>query len=123
MEMAQEEETRRVMNECTFCFSCNHYCPGGLKPYHLIMERFGDYQAFSEIAEKAFNRLSLLNTDRLVCYCDSCANYFGNVWPDCHGLKLPFKIISLYEWLWEQYQEGSLQIQKKIKQDIVISDS
>jgi Fe-S oxidoreductase len=85
--------------------------------------RFGDYQAFSEIAEKAFNRLSLLKTDRLVCYCDSCANYFGNVWPNCHGLKLPFEIISLYEWLWEQYQEGGLRIQKKVKQDIVISDS
>jgi Fe-S oxidoreductase len=29
----------------------------------------------------------------------------------------------LYEWLWEQYRKGSLQIQKKPKQDIVISDS
>ena len=213
------EETRRVLKECTFCFTCNHYCPNGLKPYHLIMERmveynsknsaelhpfatymingrnepgffnaeyeassdddkailkrwneiptetkdvlyigcagriapsgiehskplkslpkygprdiccgdipyrFGDYQAFSEIVEKAFNRLSLLKADRLVCYCPSCANYFGNVWPNCHGLKLPFEIISLYEWLWEKYQEGVLQIQKKVKQDIVLSDS
>ena len=33
------EETERVLNECTFCFSCNHYCPNGLKPYNLIMER------------------------------------------------------------------------------------
>lgn len=213
------EETKRVLKECTFCFTCNHYCPNGLKPYNLIMERmaehnrknnaelpfwvtemingkdkpgffndqyeassdddkaiikrwseipaktkdilyigcvgrinpyniehskalknlpkygprdiccgdipyrFGEYQAFSEIAEKAFNRLSLLNADRLVCYCASCANYFGNIWPNCHGLKLPFEIISLHEWLWEQYQKGSLQIQKKVKQDIVISDS
>jgi Fe-S oxidoreductase len=217
--LIKAEETKRVLNECTFCFSCNHYCPNGLKPYNLIMERmaehnrknnaelhpfatymingrnepgffndqyeqssddhkailkrwseipvktkdilfigcygrtvpfgiehskaleslpkygprdiccgdipyrFGDYQAFSEIAEKAFNRLSLLKIDRLVCHCPSCANYFGNVWPDCHGLRLPFEIISLYEWLWEKYQEGSLQIQKKVKQDIVISDS
>ena len=217
--LIKAEETKRVLNECTFCFSCNHYCPNGLKPYNLIMERmaehnrknnaklhpfatymingrnepgffneqyekssddhkailkrwseipaktkdilfigcygrtvpfgiehskaleslpkygprdiccgdipyrFGDYQAFSEIAEKAFNRLSLLKADRLVCYCPSCANYFGNVWPNCHGLRLPFEIISLYEWLWEQYQEGGLQIQKKVKQDIVISDS
>jgi Fe-S oxidoreductase len=213
------EEPKRVLNECTFCFNCNHYCPNGLKPYNLIMERmaernrknnaamlpfvnymingrnepgffndqyekssadhkaiikrwseipaktkdilyigcsgrtspfsiehsktlknlpkygprdiccgdipyrFGDYQAFSEIAEKAFNRLSSLKIDRLVCHCPSCANYFGNIWPNCHGLKLPFEIISLYEWLWEQYQKGSLQIQKQVKQDIVISDS
>jgi Fe-S oxidoreductase len=213
------EETKRVLNECTFCFSCNHYCPNGLKPYNLIMERmaehnrtnnaklppfvtymingrhqpgffneqyekssaddkaiikkwsefpaktkdvlfigcygrtvpfgienskalenlpkygprdiccgdipyrFGDYQAFSEIAEKAFKRLLSLKAERLVCYCPSCGNYFGNIWPDSHGLKLPFEIISLYEWLWEQYQKGVLQIQKKVKQDIVISDS
>jgi Fe-S oxidoreductase len=213
------EETRRVLNECTFCFTCNHYCPNGLTPYHLIMERmselnrrnraelhpfaiymingrnepgffnaeyengsdndkavlkrwseiparsneilfigcagritpsaiehlkvlkelpkfgprdiccgdipyrFGDYKAFSEIAEKAFNRLSLLKTDRLICYCPSCANYFGNIWPRSHGLRLPFKIISLYEWIWEKYQQGEFQIHKKINQDILLSDS
>ena len=33
------QETERVLNECTFCFSCNHYCPQGLRPYALIMER------------------------------------------------------------------------------------
>jgi Fe-S oxidoreductase len=88
-----------------------------------IPYRFGDYQAFVEIAEKAFNRLSSIKTDRLVCYCPSCANYFGNIWPKSHGLKLPFEIITLYEWLWEQYQKGSLQINNKVKQDIVISDS
>ena len=217
--LIEGEETERVLKECTFCFTCNHYCPNGLKPYHLIMERmaehnrknsaelpfwvkdmidgrnkpgffneqyeaspddhktilkrwsefsarakdilfigcsgriapldiehskalevlpkfgprdiccgdipyrFGDYQAFGEIAEKAFNRLSLLKTERLVCYCASCANYFGSIWPNCHGLRLPFEIMSLHEWLWEQYQAGSLQIQRKVKQDIVVSDS
>ena len=217
--LIQADETKRVLKECTFCFDCNRYCPNGLKPYSLIMQRmtehnrenkpkllpfvnnmidgrnkpgffneqyerssdddkailkkwgeipsptkdilflgcfdrtapfgiehsktleslpkygprdiccgdipyrFGDYQAFSEIAEKAFSRLSMLEVERLVCYCPSCANYFGNVWHNCHGLRLPFEIISLYEWLWEQYQKGSLQIQKKLKQDIVISDS
>ncbi len=213
------EETLRVLNECTFCFTCNHYCPNGLRPYNLIMERmachnkknmtelhpfatymingrhepgffnneyekssdddkailkrwgeiparsrdtlfvgcagriapsavenlrvlknlpkygprdiccgdipyrFGDYQAFSEIVEKTSSRLSLLNTERLVCYCPSCANYFGNVWPNSHGLRLPFKIISLYEWLWEKYQQGELQIKKKKDKKIVLSDS
>ena len=36
------EKTERVLNECTFCFGCNHYCPHGLKPYALIMERLAD---------------------------------------------------------------------------------
>jgi Fe-S oxidoreductase len=213
------EEPERVLKECTFCFTCNHYCPNGLRPFNLIMERmvernrevkpelhpfasymikgrkepgffnaeyekssdddkaiikkwseipaktkeilyvgcagrmnpsgiehlkvldklpkygprdtccgdipfrFGDYQAFSEIVEKTFNRLSLLKADRLVCYCPACANYFGNVWPNSHGLKLPFEITSLYEWLWEQYQQGNLQIKKRLNQQIVLSDS
>ncbi len=213
------EKTERVLDECSFCFTCNHYCPNGLNPYSLIMERmaehnskcnaelppfvtymingrnepgyfneqyeessdehkavikkwskipsqtkdllfigcagrtapldiekskvlenlpkygprdiccgdlayrFGDYQAFSEIAEKAFNQLSSLKIDLLVCYCASCSNYFGNIWPNCHGLKLPFEVISLHEWLWEKYQEGLLSIKNKTEQDIVISDS
>ena len=88
-----------------------------------IPHRFGDYQSFSEIADRTFHRLSSLKTDRLVCYCGSCANYLGNVWPDSQGLKLPFEIISLYEWLWEQYQAGMLKIKKKLSGNIVVSDS
>lgn len=33
--LIKAEETKRVLNECTFCFSCNHYCPNG-----LLVERF-----------------------------------------------------------------------------------
>jgi Fe-S oxidoreductase len=33
------EEPLRVLNECTLCFNCNHYCPHGLNPFALIMER------------------------------------------------------------------------------------
>ena len=217
--LVNNEETGRVLDECTFCFSCNHYCPNGLKPYNLILERmaaknrennvqlppfisymingkdepgffndqydgmpaenktilkkwyqpppeakdtlyigcygrtipfgiensktlqslqkygprdtccgeiphrFGDYPSFSEIADRTFHRLSSLKTDRLVCYCGSCANYMGNVWPDSHGLQLPFEIISLYEWLWEQYRAGMLKFQKKLSGNIVVSDS
>lgn len=29
----------RVFGECTLCFSCNNYCPEGLRPYELILER------------------------------------------------------------------------------------
>lgn len=31
--------TERVLDECTVCSSCNHYCPHGLWPFVLIMER------------------------------------------------------------------------------------
>ena len=213
------EETKRVLNECTFCFSCNHYCPQGLKPYALILERmtaknrqsgktipasieymftgqkksdyfsdlynaapaedkavlekwskvpakskdtlfvgcagrtmpqgieysaalsnlpkfaprdaccgeipyrFGDYQAFTEIAERTKKHLESLNTERLVCYCGSCANYFGNIWPNYHGVKLPFEVISLWEWLWEKYQTGQLSVKRPSSAKVAITDS
>lgn len=213
------EEPKRVLNECTFCFSCNHYCPQGLNPYSLIMERmvaknrqsgkglpkssafmmtgkgetnyfaemykagsaedkaildkwekvpakskdtlfigcfgrsvpqgienskvmagmakfgprnaccgeiphrFGDYDFFSERVERTRKMLEPLDTERLVCYCGSCSNYFDNIWPNYHGVKLPFKVISLYEWLWEKLQEGELAIRRPAAKDMAISDS
>jgi len=33
------EPVSRVFNECTLCFSCNSYCPEGLRPYELILQR------------------------------------------------------------------------------------
>jgi Fe-S oxidoreductase len=213
------EETKRVLNECTFCYSCNSYCPHGLRPYNLIMERmiagnrksgavipayldymmtgksesgyffdlykaapkedqaildvwstppakakdtlfigcygrtvcnqlehsktlaslpkfgpreaccgeiphrFGDYQYFSELVERTRGMLESLDTERLVCYCGSCSNYLGNIWPNYHGVELPYPVISLYEWLWEKYSAGKLVIQREISKDVAISDS
>lgn len=213
------EETERVLNECTFCFGCNHYCPNGLRPYALIMERlaesisklgkgvppyikyfftghgescvffdvyetlsedekgvldkwsvtppaskevlfvgcmgreipygiehsraleglpkyaprdaccgelpyrYGDYKAFSETVDRTLQMFEGLNTERLVCYCGSCANFLGNIWPNYHGVKAPFEIISLYEWLWEKLQKGELEIQRQIPGKMALSDS
>lgn len=212
-------ETKRVLNECTFCFSCNHYCPHGLKPYALIMERlaekirkldkgippyidyymtgkcdsnvfcdvydslsekergilskwevippkskevlfvgctgrqipqeienskvlaelpkygprlaccgelsyrYGDYKTFAETVERTYQFLSGLDTERLVCYCGSCANYLGNIWPNYHGVKLPFKIVSVWEWLWEKVQKGEIKAKRKISKKVAITDS
>lgn len=33
------EPAPRVFSECTLCFSCNNYCPEGLRPYELILQR------------------------------------------------------------------------------------
>jgi Fe-S oxidoreductase len=213
------EQPQRVFDECTFCFSCNSFCPQGLRPYNLIMERmvsmnrengvaipeymdymmtgkreagyftdiykalpqedqaildkwsapppsskdtlfigcygrticnqlenskalaslpkfgprlaccgeiphrFGDYDYFSELVERTCGLLENLDTERLVCYCGSCCNYLGNIWPNYHGVELPYPVISLYEWLWEKYSAGELDIQRKFSKDIAISDS
>jgi len=213
------EETERVLNECTFCFNCNRYCPQGLRPYALIMERaveknrragkglppyidyqltgktdscifwdvyasesaeekaildkwsivppkspevlfigcigrqipygtehsrmfeglpkyaprnaccgelayrYGDYQAFTETVERTREMLERLDTERLVCYCGSCANYLGNIWPNYHGVKLPFEIVSAWEWLWEKYQNGEITVERPINRKAVLTDS
>ncbi|MFO7568847.1 MAG: (Fe-S)-binding protein [Smithellaceae bacterium] len=213
------EPTKRVLSECTFCYSCNSYCPQGLRPYNLIMERitgqnrasgkgipptldymmtgknesgyffdiykgapaedkailekwsvvppkskdvlfigcvgrtfpqrlenskalaglpkfgpreaccgeiphrFGDYNYFTEVVERTRKILEALDTERLVCYCGSCSNYLGNIWPRDHGVKLPYPVISLYEWLWEKYQAGEMAVERTFSKDIAISDS
>ncbi len=51
MEMSEEEArsafkqllegkpASRVFSECTLCFACNSFCPEGLRPYELILQR------------------------------------------------------------------------------------
>ena len=212
------EEPERVLNECTFCFGCNHYCPHDLKPYALIMERlaertntrggiptpvryafngdgdscmmwdvyenlapyekeildkwqvtppkskevlfigcigreipygiehstalkdlpkygprdaccgeltfrFGDYQAFSKRVDDTLKLFKDLDTERLVCYCGSCANFFGNIWPNYHGVKLPFEVTSIWEWLWERVQKGKVQCRSKLSGKVAVHDS
>jgi Fe-S oxidoreductase len=212
-------DPERVFNECTFCFSCNHFCPNGLRPYALIMERitaknresgveypaafeylitgkhesgyffdkynaapaedkailerwakvpakaketlfigcfgrtvpqsieyskvleslpkyaprdaccgeipyrFGDYQSFAELVEHTRQQLEALDTERLICYCGSCTNFLGNVWPNYHGVKLPFEVVSLWEWLWDKLQAGELTMQRQAGKKAVITDS
>ena len=212
-------ETERVLNECTFCFSCNQYCPQGLRPYALIMERaakknlrmgkdlppymgylingksdtcvfldvyaiaseeekaildkwervppksqevlfvgcvgreipygtehsgvfagipkyaprnaccgelayrFGDYPAFTETVERTREMLERLDTQRLICYCGSCANFMGNIWPNYHGVKLPFEIVSVWEWLWEKVQNGEIKVKRPIERKVALTDA
>ena len=33
---------RRVLSECSSCFSCNTYCPTDAGPYYLVLSRFND---------------------------------------------------------------------------------
>lgn len=213
------DDTRRVLDECTLCYSCNHYCPQGLRPYALIIERmirknrsrgaevpdnirylftikdkpgyftdlykagtdedkaildrwstppepaedtlfigcfgrsiprtiehsktlaglakfaprdaccgeipyrFGDYRTFSETVDHTYAQLVSLKTRRLVCYCGSCSNFMGHIWPDYHGVALPFEVISIWEWLWEKVQSGEIKARRSYDKPVVLVDS
>ena len=85
--------------------------------------RYGDYQAFAKTVERTREMLERLDIQRLVCYCGSCANYLGNIWLNYHGVKLPFEIISVWEWLWEKYSSGEIKVERPIDRSVVLTDS
>ncbi|MBN1496022.1 MAG: (Fe-S)-binding protein [Spirochaetes bacterium] len=211
------ERAPRVFDECTLCFSCNNFCPEGLRPHELILQRviegrkngrvnafipylinglpeanlfndiyerlsreeksildrwervpepsdeilmvgcvgriscydiehsevlrgmpkygprdlccgelayrLGSWQCYADIAERAVQRLSRLKCKRLVTYCGSCYNFLSNILKNVYGEKLPFKIVSLYQWLWEHYEKGTLTVKNPISFKAAIHES
>jgi Fe-S oxidoreductase len=88
-----------------------------------IPHRFGDYDWFTKIIENSLKLFEKLDTERLITYCGSCTNYFGNIWPNYMGVKLPFEVVTIWEWLWDKYQKGEIKVQKKISGKFAITDS
>ena len=85
--------------------------------------RFGDYKAFTKRVDDTLALFESLDTERLVCYCGSCANFMGNIWPNYHGVKLPFEVTNIWEWLWEKLQKGELSVQNKLSGTMAVNDS
>jgi hypothetical protein len=85
--------------------------------------RFGDYKGFSKRVDDTLALFEGLDTKRLVCYCGSCANFMGNVWPNYHGVKLPFEVTTIWEWLWERVKKGELKVQRQLSGKVAVTDS
>ncbi|MBN2160119.1 MAG: (Fe-S)-binding protein [Spirochaetes bacterium] len=209
--------SEKIFSECTFCFSCNNYCPEGLRPHEMILEkmmdsrkklgkvsavlpylfngmeksiwkdiyamlsakersildrwsetpppskevlwvgcigriscydidnseilkelpkygprdlccgelayRLGSWKAYAATIEKTIRSLEKLSVERLVCYCGSCYNYLSNILPNVYGHKLPFKLVSLYEWLNEKKKSGQIQVKNPITLKTTIHES
>ena len=76
--------------------------------------RLGGWDAYVDTIERTLDRFADLRIDRMVCYCGSCYNYLSNILPKVYGKELPFELISLYEWLWERYEQGALTVHKPL---------
>lgn len=76
--------------------------------------RIGSWDAYVDTIERTLTRFAELDIERMVCYCGSCYNYFANILPNVYGKQLPFKLTSLYQWLWEQYEQGRLKVKKPL---------
>lgn len=211
-------KTARVLKECTLCLGCNQFCPEGLRPYELILQRVseqpgrkkevpalvpyflqgapgpnffqdlytgmkpphreilkkwgeppkpakevlwigcigrnfahdlensrvlaglpkfgpshlccgelhyrsGQWDAFMANTDRVVEALSLLKTDRLVCYCGSCTTYLSRIIPKVAGRSLPFEVISVYQWLLEKFEKGELTVKNPIKFKAAVQES
>ncbi len=209
---------KRVMSECTLCMKCNNYCPEGLRPYELILQRVterrdeggkvpallryamqgmppptlfqdiyrrmsyaertildrwseppgrsadalyvgcigrmfchdiensrvmkslpkygpsdtccgeihyrsGMWKAYEQIVAKTRARFDALEIERMVCYCGSCYNFLGHTLPNVLGEKLPFEVVSLYQWLLERLDAGELEVSKPLHYKAAIHES
>ncbi|MDY6905395.1 MAG: (Fe-S)-binding protein [Thermodesulfobacteriota bacterium] len=72
--------------------------------------RIGSWEMYAATIERTLTVFENLEIDRMVCYCGSCYNFLSNILPKVYGKKLPFKLVSLYQWLWEQYEKGCLTV-------------
>ena len=209
------EPAPRVFAECTLCFKCNNYCPEGLRPYELILERItsredakpamlpyfinglpapglfqdlytslsfgeqeilrrwaspppasedllfigcigktvcydiensgvlkdlpkfgpsdvccgelayrgGAWDTYAEITERMLARFGELDIERMVCYCASCYNFLNGILPKVYGKRLPFQLVSLYEWLLEKVEAGELEVVRPLGYRAAVHES
>ena len=85
--------------------------------------RIGGWDAYTSMIEKTIQRFSELDIERMVCYCGSCYNFLSNILPKVYGKELPFKLVSMYEWLWERVESGGLELKKPLNFRAAVHES
>lgn len=78
--------------------------------------RSGLFDEAKFLVGNLIDRLSQSRFNRLVIMCGSCQDMFQDAMPTYLGQAFPFKIISIYEYLEEQIQNGTLQIQRQVSE-------
>jgi Fe-S oxidoreductase len=81
------------------------------------------WDAYVDITEKTLARFGELDAERVVCYCASCYNYFGNILPKVYGKDFPFEVTSLYQWLLEKLEAGELEVKRPLDFKAAIHES
>lgn len=85
--------------------------------------RLGSWKAYTDTIEKTLKAFEKLNIERMVCYCGSCYNYLSNILKNVYGRELPFKLISLYEWLNEKRESGKITVKKPLNLKTTLHES
>jgi len=85
--------------------------------------RLGSWDMYKRTIERTLERFKELKIERMVCYCGSCYNYFSNILPKVYGKKLPFKLTSMYQWMWEKIVQGDLKLKKPLHFKAAVHES
>jgi len=74
--------------------------------------RFGSWNLYSKMIDKTIEHFNQLKIKRMVCYCGSCYNLLSRTLPKVYGKKLPFELISMYQWILEKAEIGIISVKK-----------
>lgn len=85
--------------------------------------RLDSWNAYKHTIEKTLKRFESLDIETMVCYCGSCYNYFTNILNNVYGKELPFKVISLYQWLLDRVERGEFQLKQPLDFKAAVHES
>jgi Fe-S oxidoreductase len=89
----------------------------------LYAAKAGLFDTARYVAGNLIERLGKSSFNRLIVLCGSCQEMFTLMMPEYLGMKFPFKVISIYEYLEEEIIAGRLAIQRQADLDAAVSDS
>ncbi|MBC2715837.1 MAG: (Fe-S)-binding protein [Desulfobacteraceae bacterium] len=79
--------------------------------------RSGLFDVGRFLANNLIDRFSQCRFKRLVVMCGSCQDMFQLALPEYFGQEFPFEMISVYQYLDEQIQNGNFQIKRQVTVD------
>jgi len=85
--------------------------------------KIGLYEAARHVTENLLERLSRCKFKRLIVSCGSCQEHLTIVYPKYFGRKMPFEVLSLYEYIDEQMEKGKIGVQRQLNTEMAISDA
>ncbi len=85
--------------------------------------RLGSWDMYKKTIERTLEQFEKLNIEQMVCYCGSCYNYFSKILPKVYGKTLPFKLTSMYQWMWEKVEKNELKLENPLNYRAAVHES
>jgi len=73
--------------------------------------------------EKTIAHFEQLKIKQMVCYCGSCYNLLSKTMPAVYGKKLPFALISMFQWILQKADSGQISVVYPSDKHVAIHES